>query len=236
MGTMSRHSRRVGKAQGNSQKLDPVIAIPEAGHAVARVLAAADFGLPAEKMISHIDVGTAENLGQSFFDKSVTLKSQAVTYGPTLSAELQAVFNRATLGVDPGKLTKQHIVDAIELAKNEGLDVAPWLRARMLISTLASAAEAQHTGRQIADVWNSPESEGDLKGAVEDGIYAGLPTDQIAVLIGESLDRSEALLNQTNVQRAIHALADPLPASGRLKGQRAVFIINRALATGDEHR
>ncbi len=230
---MNRHQRRVAKAQGNSQKLDPVIAIHEAGHAVARVLGAADFGLPAEKMISHIDVGTAENLGQSFFDKSVTLKSQAVTYGPTLSAELQAVFNRATLGVDPGKLTKQHIVDAIELAKNEGLDVAPWLRARMLISTLASAAEAQHTGRQIADVWNSPESEGDLKGAVEDGIYAGLPTDQIAVLIGESLDRSEALLKQTNVQRAIHALADALPVSGRLKGQRAVFIINRALATGD---
>ena len=79
--------------------LEQATAYHEAGHAVARVLGAADFGLPAEKMISHIDVGTAENLGQSFFDKSVTLKSQAVTYGPTLSAELQAVFNRATLGV-----------------------------------------------------------------------------------------------------------------------------------------
>jgi hypothetical protein len=177
--------------------------------------------------------GTGENLGQSYFDKSVTLKSQAVTHGPTLSAELQAVFNRAIEGVDLSKLTKQHIVDAIKLAKDDGLDVRPWLRARMLISTLASAAEAKHTGRQIADVWNSPESEGDLKGAVEDGVYAGLPTDEIADFIGEALDRSEALLGQPNVQRAIQALAEALPVSGRLKGPRAVSIINRALAAAE---
>jgi hypothetical protein len=204
---MNRHQRRAAKAQGNGKKLDPIIAIHEAGHAVARVLGAADFGLPAEKMISHIDVGTAESLGKSYFDKSVTLTSQAITYGPTLSAELQAVFNRTTQGIDPSKLTKQHIVEALKLAKEEGADVERWLRARMLISTLASAAEANHTGRQAAEVWNSPESEGDLKGAVEDGIYAGLPTDQIAAFIGEALDQSEILIQQANVQRAVHALA-----------------------------
>jgi hypothetical protein len=103
----------------------------------------------------------------------------------------------------------------------------------MLISTLACVAEAQHTGRQAADVWNSPESEGDLKGAVEDGIYAGLPTEQIAVYIDEALDQSEILIRQANVQRAVHALADALPVSGKLKGQRAVLIITRALAAGD---
>jgi hypothetical protein len=233
MDTMNRHQRRTANAKGSAGKLDPVIAIHEAGHAVARVLGAADFGLPAEKMISYIDVGTAENLGESYFDKSVMLKSQAVTYGPTLSAGLQAVFDRSTQGMDPSKLTKQHIVEAIKLAKDDGLDVAPWLRARMLISTLASVAEAKHTGRQVDDVWNSPECEGDLKGAVEDGIYAGLPTDQIAVFIGLALDQSEALLKQTNVQRAIQALAEALPISGRLKGQRAVFIISRALAAAD---
>jgi hypothetical protein len=230
---MNRHQRRAAKAQGNGKKLDPVIAIHEAGHAVARVLSAADFGLPAEMMISHIDVGTAENLGRSYFDKFVTLTSQAVTYGPTLSAGLQDVFDRTTQGVDPSKLTKQHIVDALKLAKDEGADVARWLRARMLISTLASVAEARHTGRDVNDVWNSPESEGDLKGAVEDGIYAGLPTDEIAALIGEALDQSEILMKQANVQRAVHALAEALPISGRLKGQQAVFIINRALAEAD---
>jgi hypothetical protein len=67
---MNRHQRRAAEAQDTSKKLDPAVAIHEAGHAVARVLGAADFGLPAEKMISHIDVGTPENLGESFFDKS----------------------------------------------------------------------------------------------------------------------------------------------------------------------
>jgi hypothetical protein len=88
-------------------------------------------------------------------------------------------------------------------------------------------------GAKASDVWNSPESEGDLKGAVEDGIYAGLPTEQIAIYIGEALDQSEILMKQANVQRAVHELAEALPISGRLKGQRAVLIINRALAAAD---
>jgi hypothetical protein len=230
---MNRHQRRAAKTMGIDKKLDPIIAIHEAGHAVARVLSAEDFGLPAEKMISYIEVGTRQNMGVSHFDKSVTLTSQAVTYGPTLSAELQAIFNRVAKDIEPNKLTKQHIIDAVRLAKEEGVDVTRWLRARMLISTLGSVAEARHTGRQVADVWNTPESEGDLKGAVEDGIYAGLPTEQIAVYIDEALHRSEILVGQANVQRAVHALADVLPVCGKLKGQRAVFIITRALAGTD---
>jgi len=230
---MNRHQRRASKAQGIVKQLDPVIAIHEAGHAVARVLSAEDFGLPAEKMISYIEVGTAENLGKSHFDKSVTLTSQAVTYGPMLSAELQATFSRVTKDVEPNKLTNEQMIDAVQLAKDEGVDITRWLRARMLISTLASAAEARHTGRLTDDVWNSTESEGDMKGAVEDGIYAGLPTEQISVYINEALDQSEILMRQANVQRAVHALAEALPNSGKLNGQRAVFIITRALTAVD---
>jgi hypothetical protein len=146
---------------------------------------------------------------------------------------LQAVFDRTTQGVDQNKLTKQHIVDALKIAKDVGADVTRWLRARMLISTLVSAAQANHAGRQAADVWNSPESEGDLKGAVEDGMYAGLPKEQIVTLIGEALDQSEILMRQPKIQRAIHAVAEAIPVSGRLKGKRAVFIINRAFAAVD---
>ena len=151
MGAMNRHQRRVAKAQGIGGKLDPVIAIHEAGHAVARVLGAADFGLPAEKMVSHIDVGTAENLGESHFDKSVRLTSQAVTYGPTLSSEIQAIFNRITQGVDPNKLTKQHIVEALKAAKDEGADVARWLTGR------ARATLAPCEGGRIDRHMTSPQ-------------------------------------------------------------------------------
>ena len=53
-------------------------------------------------------------------------------------------FERTAAGVDPSKLTQQHIRDAVKLAKDEGVDVTRWLRARMLITTLASVAEARH--------------------------------------------------------------------------------------------
>ena len=230
---MNRHQRRAAKAKGIDKKLDPVTAIHEAGHAVARVLSAEDFGLPAEKMISYIEVGTRENVGVSHFDKSVTMICQATTFGPTLSAELQAVFERTVAGLDPSKLTQQHIIDAVKLAKDEGIDVTRWLRARMLITTLGPVAEAGHTGRFVDDVWNSIECEGDLKGAVEDGKWAGLPNEQIIFYINEAIDRSVVLMGQANVQRAVHALADALPVSGKLKGQRAVSIITRALAGAD---
>jgi hypothetical protein len=230
---MNRHQRRAAKTKHIDKKLDPVIAIHEAGHAVARVLSAEDFGLPAEKMISHIEVGNRQNMGVSHFDKSVTTTCQATTYGPTFSAELHSVFIRITKDIEPNKLTQQHIIDAVKLAKNEGIDIIRWLRARMLITTLGPVAEAAHTGRFVDDVWNSIECEGDQMGAVEEGKWAGLTNEQIVSNINEAIDRSVVLMGQTNVQRAVYALADALPISGKLKGQRAAFIITRALAGTD---
>jgi hypothetical protein len=230
---MNRHLRRAAKAKGSIRKLDRVVAIHEAGHAVARVMVAADFGLPTEKMVSYIDVGTAQSVGQSYFDKSVKLVTQATTYGPTLSVDLQSVFDRTVKGLAPASLTKKHIIDALAYAKSEGIDLLRWLRARMLISTLASAAEAKHTGRSIDEVWNSLESEDDLKGAVEDGVYAGIPHEQIGGFIDEALERSKIIIEQEKVQCAILALADVLPDQGRMAGRRAVFVINQALAAAE---
>jgi hypothetical protein len=159
--------------------------------------------------------------------------TQATTYGPTLSVELQSVFDHTVRDLGTTTFTKKHIVDAIALAKADGIDVLGWLRARMLISTLASSAEAKHTGRSIEEVWNSLESEDDMRVAVESGVYAGVPAEQIGSFIEEALERSEAIIQQANVQRAIHALADALPDQGRLAGRRAVFVINRALAAAE---
>jgi hypothetical protein len=229
---MNRQQRRAAKAKGSIEKLDRVVAIHEAGHAVARVLVAADFGRPAEEMVAYIDIGMAQNVRHSHFDKSIKLTAQATTFGPTLSIELQSVFDRMVRDLAPSSPTKKLIVDAVAMAKAEGIDVLPWLRARLLISTLASSAEAKHTGRLIHEVWNSLESEDDLARAVEDGVYAGIPDEQIGGFIDEALERSEIIIQQENVQRAIRALADALPDQGRMTGRRAVFVINQALAAG----
>ncbi len=56
---MNRSQRRAAGAKGRVGKLDRVVAVHEAGHAVARILVADDFGLPPEKMISDIAAGLA---------------------------------------------------------------------------------------------------------------------------------------------------------------------------------
>jgi hypothetical protein len=226
---MNRSQRRTARAKRSVGKLDRVVAVHEAGHAVARILVADDFGLPPEKMISYIDVGLAQAVGDSFFNKSATMVAQATTFGPILSAELQLIFDRTVMGIDRSTITKQYIVDTLAVARSAGIDVDRWLRARMLISTLASAAEAMHTGRSIDEVWTSLESESDLRGAVEDGICAGIADDQIPGLVNGALERSEELIRQATVQRAIEALADALPDQGRMTGRRAAFIINQGL-------
>src|SRR5439155_17703469 len=55
-----------------------VVAVHEAGHAVAKVLAAGEPGYGINKAISHIDVGTGESLSGS-----------GVTYGPVLSRDIK---------------------------------------------------------------------------------------------------------------------------------------------------
>ncbi len=99
----------------------------------------------------------------------------------------------------------------------------------MLIMTLASGTEAMHTGRSIHEVWTSPESESDRRDALQDGYRAGLIDDQITGFINEALERSEQLIQQVPVQRAIKDVADALSDQGRMTGRRAAFIINRAL-------
>ena len=65
--------------------------------------------------------------------------------------------------------------------------------------------------------------------AIQDGYRAGLADGQIDHFVREALERSEELIRQETVQRAIEALTDAIPDQGRLPGCQAVFIINQVL-------
>lgn len=221
---MNRRERRTAGVS-KTVKLDRVIAVHEAGHAVARILAADRLGQPREKVISHIDVGPHS----STFSASKVLV-QATTYGPTFSEDLQKVFNRTVAEIPKEQLSHKHIEVALGVARAEGVDVDGWLKGRMLMTVFASVAEAMHTGRAISEVWNSPESEGDFRGAVEDGVRAGLSSEQIKVFIDRALAEAEALIALPEVRRAIYALADALPSAGRMSGRKAYRIVTKALA------
>jgi hypothetical protein len=135
-----------------------------------------------------------------------------------LSIFIQAAFARIVADVPKDHINRQHITDAITLARSEGADIETWLRARMLVAVFASAAEAKHTNRQLDDVWNSYEAENDVREAVSDGLHASLTTSEIEVFIEEALNHSAALVNQPHIQSAIYALAAALPSNGIMPG------------------
>lgn len=226
---MNRNQRRAAKAKQRAIKLDRLTAVHEAGHAVARFLVADDFGRPLEEMIHYIEVGLGHAVGDSLFNKSVTLVAQGTTFGATFSVELDSVIAHTPAASDRKVITNEEIRDAFTVARSEGIDVDRWLKARLLIMTLASVAEAMYSGRSIDEVWNSPESESDMRDAFRDGYRAGLADGQIDHLVREALERSEELIRQETVQRAIEAVADAIPDRGRMPGCQVVFIINQVL-------
>ena len=66
-----------------------IVAVHEAGHAVAKVLAAGELGYSITEAINHIDIGTDESWGQST-DGKMMLRSQGVTFGPIFSRDINA--------------------------------------------------------------------------------------------------------------------------------------------------
>src|SRR4051812_29697130 len=124
---MNRQQRRASGTH-KTAKLDPVIAIHEAGHAVARILAADQLGRPPEEVISYIEVGSGKVLGNSAFDETITLRVQATVYGPMLSNEIQATFKRTVADTPKEQITNKHIEAALVLAREEGVNVDGWLK------------------------------------------------------------------------------------------------------------
>jgi hypothetical protein len=101
---MNRHERRAAKAQSRTVEMDRVVAVHEAGHAVARVLTASDLGLSSEEAISHIEVGIGNSMAESK-DGKMQLMSQAVTFGPMLSREIGAALKRITAGLPQNEIS-----------------------------------------------------------------------------------------------------------------------------------
>jgi hypothetical protein len=87
---MNRLDRRAAQARARhpgKNDTSRIVAVHEAGHAVAKVLAAGELGYGINEAIGNIDIGTDESWGQSTDGRMIT-RSQAVTYGPTFSRDI----------------------------------------------------------------------------------------------------------------------------------------------------
>jgi hypothetical protein len=220
---MNRQQRRAAWAKATGV-LDPIVAFHEAGHAVGRYLTAHDMGL--SDSIAFIDIAPGTELGHSI-DQTMRLTSQAVTFGPMFSAEIQAVIKRESR--DLKALQTDDLPRLVAMAAAEGADVIKWINAKALISVFGPMAEAMATRKTFYEVWNSYECEGDLKDLVRDCTLAGLDNTKIQNVIDAAISECVAMMQRPEVCAAINALASQLPRAGRMKGRDAVAIISRAI-------
>jgi hypothetical protein len=235
---MNRHQRREDKSlAGRRQKdgLDRVVAIHEAGHAVARVLTIGELGYSVDKAIHSIDLKDAA-AGMSI-DRKTQLRSQAVTYGLLFSREIEnyaAAFKAARLenrgAPKTGKDTLEVLTQIVRAAR---ADIGRWFRARTFISVSGSMAEAIYRGKTFNGIWAAYEAEEDVKSTIKDGLIAGMTTDEIETEIVRTAALSAYLMEKPNVWRAVNGLAEILPIQGRMEGSEATKAITSELGTTD---
>jgi hypothetical protein len=219
---MNRREQRIAASHVRKAQLDPIIAIHEAGHAVARYLTAAEMGFSVEESIIHIEISPGTSLGASS-DGRTYLISQAVTFGPMFSAEINELVGATTDLVE--------ITGLVAAAVARGFDISTWLEARALITVFGPMAEAVARRKSFHDVWDSYESEADVRSLVRDSVIGGLRDKELDSLLNKTVERAAAMLQRPEILTAINALAEALPEAGRMDGKDAAAIIGRAMAS-----
>ena len=204
---MNRRERRVAASKSKRKPIDRIIAVHEAGHAVAKYLTADDMGLSQDNCITYIDLGDGSvELSQ---DKTMILTTQATTYGPKFSADINAVVMRETAGKPTG--TIQEYIQLVAMAAGEGANIEKWVKSRALDAVFGPMAEFRFTGRVVP--LTAYEYRSDLEQLVHDCTIAGLDSELDDVIRG-AIDRGAQLLQRPEVGAAIDALAKELQAMG----------------------
>jgi hypothetical protein len=219
---MNRRERRAVRARARGQAVDRMVAVHEAGHAVARLLVADSLGWSADEALKYIDIGeqlepeaAAANYGQ-FYSRSMleflqTKMSPEAIDAPRTGTELLALFSEM---------------------REAGIDVDAWFRARSIDILFGAIAEAKLTGRSFIDVWKGDGCMSDVEDLHFAGFLSGIPEEQLAEVIGEHIEIAERYIARPEVWRAILALADKIKP-GRMNGRVAVAIITRALGQSE---
>ena len=146
---MNRHDRRAAQAKARhagKNGISQIVAVHEAGHAVAKVLAAGEFDYSINEAIKYIDIGTDESWGQSTDGRMIT-RSQAVTYGPTFSRDIDEAsleFTQSFMrgrGTLEGREANEFWSKVVELGRAAGADIGKWFRARVFVAVSGSIGD-----------------------------------------------------------------------------------------------
>jgi hypothetical protein len=237
---MNRHERRTANAlarRASKSEVDRIVAIHEAGHAIAKVLASGELGYDISEAIEGIEIGPGSAWTQSI-DRRAFLASQGVTFGPTFSREISASSSefqntylaapevREGSDVDlQGPDASEFFSRIVELGRAAGADIKKWFRARVFDAVSGSVAEAIWSHRSFHDVWEGYQAESDLISVVRDAKVSGIGVEEVKSTIERMAALSACVMEDPLVWAAVLALAEKLPNVGHMKGFRAIAII-----------
>jgi hypothetical protein len=229
----NRRDRRAAMAISRRRPVDRVVAVHEAGHAVARVLFAEPLGWSPDEVILHVDIHPAPvAIGAVSSDGAWELQSQAVTYEKLFSRPMQEFF-RAKFNQEEVTLTVEILEPLVAEMRATGIDVDGWYLAKSVGSIFGPMAEAKLLGRPFDVDWEADSAQSDYTDLVRYGVICGLTTEQIESSIIDCIRLAEQLMARPEVWSAILALAARL-RYGRTEGRVAGRIIRRALAVGGQ--
>jgi hypothetical protein len=238
---MNRKSRRAARATARHAAKNSdsqIVVVHEAGHAVAKVLAAGELGYSIHEAIRHIEIGTDESWNQSV-DGNMIMRSQGVTYGRIFSRDInQASLEfRQSFMRDPGTLEGHEQLEysskVVELGRAAGADIAKWFRARTFDAVSGSIAEAIFSHRTFNDVWYGYQAANDLLSVVHDARMAGIGAEEAYSAVTRMAVLSACVMEKPEVWAAVVALANKLPAVGRMDGAKAAAIITGVIPETD---
>jgi hypothetical protein len=240
---MNRHVRRAAKAKGRrslSSKHHRVAAIHEAGHAVAKVLAAAEMGYEVNDAISYIEMGV-EAQGHMSADGKMLMFSEAVTFGPTLTKEIALAAAEFTTAYRAragdrvrGSQNREFLAQVIERARAAGADIGKWFRARAFIAVAGPVAEAIFLNRSFGELfWEDYASESDRRGTALDAGAAGISVNEAISTVSKMAVLAAYLMQDERVWSAVQKLANRLSTADRMSGLKAVDIIT-SITSADE--
>ncbi len=222
-----------------SPAVDPVVAIHEAGHAVARYVTAAEMGYSTGEIIHRIEIAADDPptaIGTSA-DGTMALFSEGATRGPMFAKDMNAAAGKVIRGralLDgtnaTGPLTGDALAEIVATARAEGADIDAWLRARALQAVFGPMVEAAYTQIPFEEIWNGNQAQSDAMSFFRDCALAGVAdVSGIQRLLDGAIQRGNELLKRADVCRAVSALGLHLSQNGTTAGPIAVRIIEQAM-------
>jgi hypothetical protein len=187
-------------------------AVHESGHAVARVVSIGRVGITSENAIRWIemDCGTPHC---SVFELPLGMPGLR-EYGESQ-------------GIRDG--TKWTVEEWRKIFSFMSIEPIEWASVRIFEISAGAAAQAKFADVSFGPVWHHDGCSDDRQKVIETCQRIGLSGTEAMKLFAKCAEEACAVMDKTDVWRAVLTLAARLPSTGRMPGDTVISIVQNAL-------